>query len=45
MIQAGHYACEFCVVCVIFAFGFPELSAKIAYGSGYSVLNLSKDCS
>ena len=29
MVQARYYACEFRVVCVLFAFGFSELSAEM----------------
>ena len=44
MVQTCHYTREFCVVCVVFAFGFSKLPAKVSYWSGDAVLDLGENC-
>ena len=44
MVQACDYPREFCIVCVVFAFGFSKLSAKVSYRPGNAVLDLGEDC-
>ena len=44
MVQAGDYTREFCVICVVLAFGFSELPAKVSYRSGDAILDLCEYC-